>query len=94
MAVLLQQCPGKPYQGALENMIHSRLESCSLDFSAPLQEGLDFIQRQAEAQKPFFLYWAPDATHTPVYASQGFLGKSQRGRYLNLTLRILSFWND
>uniref|UniRef100_H3CVK4 N-acetylgalactosamine-6-sulfatase n=1 Tax=Tetraodon nigroviridis TaxID=99883 RepID=H3CVK4_TETNG len=46
-----------------------------------LLESLDFVRRQAEAQRPFFLYWAPDATHAPVYASKGFLGKSQRGRY-------------
>uniref|UniRef100_A0A8C2CJI2 N-acetylgalactosamine-6-sulfatase n=1 Tax=Cyprinus carpio TaxID=7962 RepID=A0A8C2CJI2_CYPCA len=46
-----------------------------------LKEGLDFISQQAVAQRPFFLYWAPDATHAPVYASKRFLGKSQRGRY-------------
>ncbi len=49
-----------------------------------LQEGLDFISQQAMAQRPFFLYWAPDATHAPVYASERFLGKSQRGRYVNI----------
>ncbi len=27
---------------------------------------------------------APDATHAPVYASERFLGKSQRGRYVNI----------
>lgn len=47
-----------------------------------LQEGLKFIIQQATAQRPFFLYWAPDATHAPVYASKHFLGKSQRGRYV------------
>lgn len=51
----------------------------------PLQEGLDFIGRQTEAQRPFFLYWAVDATHAPVYASKPFLGKSQRGRYARLS---------
>lgn len=51
-------------------------------FLLPLQEGLEFIRRQTEAQRPFFLYWAVDATHTPVYASKPFLGKSQRGRYV------------
>ncbi|KAI2580117.1 GALNS isoform 8, partial [Pan troglodytes] len=33
-----------------------------------LQEALDFIKRQAR-HHPFFLYWAVDATHAPVYAS-------------------------
>uniref|UniRef100_A0A667HLK4 N-acetylgalactosamine-6-sulfatase n=1 Tax=Lynx canadensis TaxID=61383 RepID=A0A667HLK4_LYNCA len=46
-----------------------------------LQEALDFIKRQQAAQHPFFLYWAIDATHAPVYASRPFLGTSQRGRY-------------
>lgn len=44
------------------------------------QEALDFIKRQQAAQRPFFLYWAIDATHAPVYASRPFLGTSQRGR--------------
>uniref|UniRef100_A0A8D0GMW7 N-acetylgalactosamine-6-sulfatase n=1 Tax=Sphenodon punctatus TaxID=8508 RepID=A0A8D0GMW7_SPHPU len=46
-----------------------------------LQEALDFISRQQVRQQPFFLYWAIDATHAPVYASRGFLGTSQRGLY-------------
>ncbi|XP_028931175.1 N-acetylgalactosamine-6-sulfatase [Ornithorhynchus anatinus] len=46
-----------------------------------LQEALDFIERQHSSQHPFFLYWAIDATHAPVYASKPFLGTSQRGRY-------------
>lgn len=54
-----------------------------------LQEGLDFISQQATAQRPFFLYWAPDATHAPVYASKRFLGKSQRGRYVNIAKYLI-----
>lgn len=54
-----------------------------------LQEGLDFILRQTEAQRPFFLYWAADATHAPIYASKHFLGKSQRGRYILSSLALL-----
>nr|KAF6406794.1 galactosamine (N-acetyl)-6-sulfatase [Molossus molossus] len=46
-----------------------------------LQEALIFIKKQQAAQRPFFLYWAIDATHAPVYASRPFLGTSQRGRY-------------
>ncbi|KAM6223378.1 N-acetylgalactosamine-6-sulfatase isoform 2-T2 [Rhynchocyon petersi] len=46
-----------------------------------LQEALDFIKRQQSQQHPFFLYWAVDATHAPVYASKPFLGTSRRGRY-------------
>ena len=43
------------------------------------QEALDFIESQSKVKTPFFLYWAPDATHGPVYASSKFLGNSQRG---------------
>ncbi|XP_060644094.2 N-acetylgalactosamine-6-sulfatase [Anolis sagrei] len=46
-----------------------------------LQEALDFMSSQQAKQQPFFLYWAIDATHAPVYASRAFLGSSQRGRY-------------
>uniref|UniRef100_UPI004038CDF5 N-acetylgalactosamine-6-sulfatase isoform X2 n=1 Tax=Callospermophilus lateralis TaxID=76772 RepID=UPI004038CDF5 len=46
-----------------------------------LEEALDFIRRQQARQRPFFLYWAIDATHAPVYASGSFLGTSRRGRY-------------
>ncbi|TNN80494.1 N-acetylgalactosamine-6-sulfatase [Liparis tanakae] len=53
-----------------------------------LLEGMDFIVRQTEAQRPFFLYWAPDATHAPVYASKRFLGKSQRGRYGDAVMEL------
>ncbi|XP_078367421.1 N-acetylgalactosamine-6-sulfatase-like [Oculina patagonica] len=45
------------------------------------EEALDFIESQAKMQRPFFLYWAPDSTHAPVYASSRFLGTSQRGLY-------------
>lgn len=45
------------------------------------EEALDYIETQAKMQRPFFLYWAPDATHTPLYASSRFLGTSQRGIY-------------
>uniref|UniRef100_A0A8D3BIV0 N-acetylgalactosamine-6-sulfatase n=1 Tax=Scophthalmus maximus TaxID=52904 RepID=A0A8D3BIV0_SCOMX len=53
-----------------------------------LLEGLDFIHRQTEARRPFFLYWAADATHAPVYASRRFLGKSQRGRYGDAVMEL------
>nr|XP_020138298.1 N-acetylgalactosamine-6-sulfatase [Microcebus murinus] len=46
-----------------------------------LQEALDFIKTQQARRRPFFLYWAIDATHAPVYASKPFLGTSRRGRY-------------
>ncbi|XP_053402035.1 N-acetylgalactosamine-6-sulfatase-like isoform X1 [Mercenaria mercenaria] len=46
-----------------------------------IQEALTFIESQASNQEPFFLYWAVDATHEPLYASKQFLGTSRRGLY-------------
>ncbi|CAN7992405.1 unnamed protein product [Ixodes hexagonus] len=45
------------------------------------EEAVAFIERQAERRQPFFLYWAPDATHTPVYSSRTMRGRSLRGAY-------------
>ncbi|XP_018412824.1 PREDICTED: N-acetylgalactosamine-6-sulfatase [Nanorana parkeri] len=46
-----------------------------------LQEALNFISKYASTKQPFFLYWAIDATHAPIYASEPFLGSSRRGLY-------------
>lgn len=46
-----------------------------------IKEAEVFIEKQVKKQKPFFLYWAVDATHAPVYASSMFLGTSRRGIY-------------
>lgn len=45
------------------------------------KEAVDFIEKQAARREPFFLYWAPDATHEPLYASPEFRHRSQRGAY-------------
>ena len=44
-----------------------------------IEEALTFIGKSVTADVPFFLYWTPDATHGPVYASKEFLGTSVRG---------------
>uniref|UniRef100_A0A0B6ZYD5 N-acetylgalactosamine-6-sulfatase n=1 Tax=Arion vulgaris TaxID=1028688 RepID=A0A0B6ZYD5_9EUPU len=46
-----------------------------------IQEATSFIEEQAQKEQPFFLYWAVDATHEPLYASQSFRGTSRRGLY-------------
>ncbi|CAI8028071.1 N-acetylgalactosamine-6-sulfatase [Geodia barretti] len=46
-----------------------------------IQEAVDFIHKSVGAGSPFFLYWTPDATHGPLYASTTFLGTSSRGLY-------------
>jgi len=45
------------------------------------EEGIKFIQKSVKEKKPFFLYLANSMTHTPLYASPEFLGKSKRGLY-------------
>ncbi|XP_028665579.2 N-acetylgalactosamine-6-sulfatase [Erpetoichthys calabaricus] len=52
-----------------------------------LEEALSFIRRQS-GSKPFFLYWAIDSTHAPVYSSELFHGKSKRGRYGDAVMEI------
>lgn len=44
-----------------------------------IDEAVEFIDKSVKADSPFFLYWTPDATHGPVYASKTFLGTSVRG---------------
>nr|KAI8743502.1 N-acetylgalactosamine-6-sulfatase-like [Biomphalaria glabrata] len=46
-----------------------------------IKEATDFIEKQSKTGQPFFLYWAIDATHEPLYASSSFLGTSRRGLY-------------
>ena len=44
-------------------------------------ESIQFISESVKAGKPFFLYLANSMPHIPLYASEEFLGKSQRGLY-------------
>ncbi|KAK1163533.1 N-acetylgalactosamine-6-sulfatase [Acipenser oxyrinchus oxyrinchus] len=53
-----------------------------------LEEALSYIRRQATSCQRFFMYWAIDSTHAPVYASKKFIGKSQRGRYGDAVMEI------
>lgn len=46
-----------------------------------IEEALRFIETEASKKQPFLLYWTPDATHTPLYASPKFRGQSKRGLY-------------
>jgi len=42
---------------------------------------LEFLERAAREDQPFFLYFAHNAPHVPLYPSEGFAGRSQRGTY-------------
>jgi len=44
-------------------------------------EGIRFISESVEEGKPFFLYLANSMPHIPLFASEEFLGKSERGLY-------------
>eukprot|EP01006_Ploeotia_vitrea_P006632 TRINITY_DN14191_c0_g1_i1.p1 TRINITY_DN14191_c0_g1~~TRINITY_DN14191_c0_g1_i1.p1 ORF type:complete len:520 (-),score=35.32 TRINITY_DN14191_c0_g1_i1:66-1625(-) len=48
----------------------------------------EFIRNSTRANKPFFLYAAFDNTHTPVYASPRFQGKSRRGPFGDATMEL------
>lgn len=45
------------------------------------EEAIGFIKKSKEKNKPFFLYYASNFPHTPLYASPKFEGKSKRGLY-------------
>nr|XP_054748513.1 N-acetylgalactosamine-6-sulfatase-like isoform X1 [Lytechinus pictus] len=53
-----------------------------------IQEGVSFVEQSVAARQPFFLYWTPDATHEPLYASKSFLGRSQRGLYGDAVMEL------
>ena len=45
------------------------------------KEAINFIKKNKEKNKPFFLYYASNFPHVPLYASPKFEGKSKRGLY-------------
>lgn len=45
------------------------------------KEAVNFIKSNQEKNKPFFLYYASNFPHVPLYASPDFQGKSKRGLY-------------
>ncbi|XP_050048317.1 N-acetylgalactosamine-6-sulfatase-like [Dermacentor andersoni] len=52
------------------------------------EEAVSFIRRQAARRQPFFLYWAPDSTHLPVYSSEAVRGQSVRGAYGDAVIEL------
>jgi len=45
------------------------------------QKSVEYINRTSKNKKPFFLYFALTAPHTPIAPATQFQGKSQAGRY-------------
>jgi arylsulfatase A len=78
---------GVPHSNDMKDFSLYRNEEClSRDFTEMdkltalyTQEAMQFI-RESEG-KPFFLYFAHTYPHQPLYASEGFKGKSPGGRY-------------
>lgn len=49
-------------------------------------EAINYIK--SNQNHPFFLYYASNAPHTPLYASEKFEGKSKRGRYGDVVMEL------
>ena len=45
------------------------------------EESIAFLEQQAAADKPFFLYLPHTAMHVPIYPHPDFMGKSANGQY-------------
>ena len=54
-------------------------------------KAIDFIERQAAADKPFFVYLPYTATHFPTLPHPDFVGKSGRGSWADLLMQIDSY---
>ncbi|MEM1135467.1 MAG: sulfatase [Bacteroidota bacterium] len=77
---------GIPYSNDMESVVYMKdneVDSFKVDqhytTKTYTEKAVDFIQRNKE--KPFFLYLAHNMPHVPIYASEKFLGSSDRGLY-------------
>lgn len=50
------------------------------------QRAVDFIRKNKD--KPFFLYYAPNMPHTPLYVSDKFRGKSGNGLFSDVMMEL------
>lgn len=50
------------------------------------ERGVEFIRKQAESEKPFFLYFAFPSPHAPIIPNDRFDGTSQAGPYGDLVV--------
>jgi len=51
-------------------------------------KAIDFMKRQSQRDKPFFLYLPYTATHYPTRAHPDFVGKTGKGSWADLLLQI------
>jgi arylsulfatase A-like enzyme len=54
-------------------------------------KAIDFMKRQAKADKPFFVYLPYTATHFPTLPHPDFVGKSGKGSWADLLMQIDSY---
>lgn len=52
------------------------------------QKGVEYITNKAKEEKPFFMYLALPAPHTPWLPSKEFQGKSKAGMYGDYTMQV------
>lgn len=52
------------------------------------QKAINYIDEQAEKEKPFFLYFALPAPHTPILPTTEFMGKSNTNMYGDFVLQV------
>ena len=52
------------------------------------EHAVDFINRQAKQDKPFFLYVPHSMVHVPLYVSEKFQGKSTRGLFGDVVMEV------
>jgi arylsulfatase len=55
---------------------------------------IEFMQRQAKADKPFFVYLPYTATHFPTMPHPDFVGESGKGAWADLLLQIDSYTGE
>lgn len=77
---------GIPYSNDMESVVYMRgneVEEFQVDqkyiTKRYTEESIQFIQQNKH--NPFFLYIAHNMPHVPIYASENFLGTSERGLY-------------
>jgi len=51
-------------------------------------EAINYIQQQSTSDKPYFIYLAFPAPHTPILPSKEFLGRSQTNEYGDFVLMV------
>lgn len=52
------------------------------------EKAVSFIEEQAAARNPFFIYWTPLTPHKPVVPNKEFVGKSEAGLYGDFVVEL------